>query len=238
MYKMKPILKLLLLALVIICEINMAKAENEERKLPSFTEISLRIPGKLIVRQGDVQKVTIEAKESTLKEIITEVNGRALIIRFPSKNYFWKNFDPGRIDIYITIPEVTGLNVSGSGDIIGEGAISAIITELSVSGSGNLTVDKLNCDRVKAVISGSGNIVLGQEKPASEFHGVISGSGNIKAGGFEAQSVNVTISGSGNCSIKSNGDIKVKIAGSGNLYYTGNPNIDSAIAGSGNVKKN
>lgn len=234
---MKSVFRILLI-LLLVSEITIAQADTEERKLSSFTEISMRVPGKLYLTQGNVQKVEINAKSATLNEIITEINGRQLVIRFATRNLLSRTFDPGKIEIYVTIPEVSGLSLSGSGDIIAEGEIKALIVDFSLSGSGNLILNHLNCDRIKSAISGSGNIILSGDKKASEFNGVISGSGNIKAGDLEAENVNVTISGSGNCTIRSNGNIKVKIVGSGNLYYSGNPDIDSTIVGSGGVKKN
>jgi hypothetical protein len=230
-------LRFLMLVIAVVIFNVASFADNEERKVPSFTEISMRVPGKLYIQQGEVQKVTIDAKSSTLKDIITEVNGRALIIRFPAKNYLWRNFDPGSIIINVTIPEITGLTVSGSGDIIGEGALSSLIMDVVISGSGNINLSDLKVDRIKTIISGSGNISLKGSKVASEFTGTISGSGNIKAQNLEAENVKVTISGSGNCSVRSNGTCTVRIAGSGSFYYSGNPSVDSTIAGSGNVRE-
>lgn len=214
-----------------------AGADTEDRNLPVFTGISLRIPATLYIEQGSERKVTIEAKTSTLEEIITEINDRTLVIRFPARNFFVRDFDPGKITIRITIPEITDLSVSGSGDILGAKPISTLIMDLNVSGSGNIDLTMLDAERVKTNISGSGNILIRGEKPAANLTGTISGSGNIKAEGFEAQEVKMTIAGSGNCYVRSNGNITVKIAGSGNLYYTGNPNVDSTIAGSGSVKE-
>ncbi len=214
-----------------------ASADTEDRNLPVFTGISLRIPATLYIEQGAERKVTIEAKSSTLEEIITEINDRALVIRFPARNFFVRGFDPGKIIIHITIPEITDLSVSGSGDIFGRNTISTLIMDLNVSGSGNIDLAKLDAERVKTNISGSGNILIRGEKPAADLTGTISGSGNIKAEGFEAQDVKMTIAGSGNCYVRSNGNITVKIAGSGNLFYAGNPNVDSTIAGSGSVKE-
>ena len=107
--------------------------------------------------------------------------------------------------------------------------------DLTVSGSGNINIPELNSEKVKANISGSGDIVLGGGKIAQEFEGTISGSGNIKAADYEASTVNIKIMGSGNCSIHTNGDLYARIAGSGNVYYGGNPNLDTSIAGSGKV---
>ncbi len=229
--------KIALAVFAFLCIALVVRGENQERKLPVFTEISLRIPAKLYLEQGNTQKVVIDATTSDLEDIITEIKDRALVIRFPAKNYLWKPSHHDNITIHITIPEITGLNLSGSGDIIGENAVSTLIMDMNVSGSGNIKLNDLNAERVKTNISGSGNIILRGNKPATEFNASIAGSGNIKAENFEAQEVKVTIAGSGNCSIKSNGNINVRIAGSGNLYYAGNPNIDSSVAGSGIIRE-
>lgn len=213
-----------------------AFAENEERKVPTFSEVSLKIPAKLYIEHGAKQSVEIVAKPSTLKEIITEVRGRALNIKFPNKNYFLKKFAPGKIEIHITVPEIDGLTVSGSGDIIAED-IHTRILDLTVSGSGDILIDELKVNRVSTTISGSGNIIIKDGGVADDLTVAISGSGDLKAAGFEASDVVVRIAGSGNCSVNSNGSIKARIAGSGNVNYKGNPSIDSTVAGSGKVKK-
>lgn len=232
--------KYFILALMLMMGVIPSKpvqAENEGREVPAFSAISLRIPGTLYLEQGNRQQVEIEAKSSTLEEIITEVKGRTLIIRFPNKNYLWKTFDPGKIIIHVTLPEIDGLNVSGSGDIVAEDGIKSRILNLNVSGSGDIRLNKLESDRVEAAISGSGDIEIERGGPATDFSATVSGSGNVKAGGFEARDVMAKIAGSGNVTIRSNGKITARIAGSGNVYYFGNPAIDSSVAGSGSVKK-
>lgn len=212
-------------------------AQEEERDVPSFSEISLRVPGVLHLEQGTNQQVEIVAKSSTLEEIITEVKDRKLIIRFTGKNYLLKTYNPGKIEIFVTVPEVDGLNISGSGDIVAENEIKTRILDLAVSGSGDIQLDELDAERVKANISGSGDIIINDGGVADDLSVSISGSGSVKAEGFEAQDVAVTIAGSGNCSVTSNGSLKARIAGSGNVYYRGNCSIDSSVAGSGGVKK-
>lgn len=215
---------------------NSVSAENEKRDVPSFSEIALKISAKVYVKQGNKQSIEIVAKSSTLEEIITEVKGRKLNIKFPNKNYFRKNFQPGKIEIYITVPEIDGLSVLGSGDIIAKDVKTRIL-DLVVSGSGDILIDKLDTRRVSFSISGSGDIAIKNGGIADDFTVSISGSGSVKAIGFEASDVEVHISGSGNCSVTSNGSIKARVVGSGNVNYKGNPSIDSSVAGSGRVKK-
>lgn len=215
---------------------NTVKAENEERDVPSFSEIALRIPAKLYLEQGEKQSVEIVAKSSTLSDIITEVKGRKLSIKFPAKNYLLKNFEPGKIEIYITVPEIDGLSLSGSGDIVAE-EINTRILDLAVSGSGDILIEELEAERVKVAISGSGDIIIEEGGEADDFSAAITGSGNVKARGFQVKDVVVRVAGSGNCTVTANNSIKARIAGSGNVFYDGNPSIDSSVAGSGQVKK-
>jgi len=212
------------------------KAEEETRNVSSFSEISLRISGKLYLKQGEKQSVRVVAKESVLKDLITEVKGNELVIRFPNSNLFQRNFNPGKIEIYVTVPDVSALSVSGSGDIIAE-KLEARILNLSLSGSGGIEIASLESSKLKGSISGSGNIEVGSRNKADELSVTISGSGNFNSAGFEAENISVTIAGSGNCNVFSNGTIKARIAGSGSVFYKGNPSIDASTAGSGKVKE-
>lgn len=228
--------KLTLIALILTAIFSFkAYSQSEIREVPAFTEISLRISATVHLVQGDQQKVEISARGSVLEQLITEVSGRALVIRFPTRTFFNRSFDTGKIDIYITVPEINALNISGSGDILAKGNWNSRIMDLNVSGSGSIYIDQLNAERVKSVISGSGDIVIKDGRKADEFSGTVSGSGNIKASGYEAEHVTLRIAGSGNISIHTNGSLNARIAGSGNVYYSGNPSLDTSIAGSGKV---
>jgi len=211
-------------------------ADEQDRKVDPFTDISLRIGATVHLEQGPKQKLEIVAKSSTLDEIITEVKSGKLIIRFPNKNYLWSTFHPGEITIYITVPEITGLGIAGSGDIIAEDEINSKMLELAVSGSGNIKLSELSAERVKSTISGSGNIILASKKTAQDLSVTLSGSGNFKGLDFSAEDVNIRVSGSGNVGIEAQKNLYVRLAGSGNVTYKGRPLIDQAITGSGSVK--
>lgn len=215
---------------------NTSAAEDEIRTVSAFSEIGLSISAQLHLEQGSTQSVRIVAQSSTLKEIITEVKNNKLNIRFPSGSFFKKKKDWGKIEIFITVPDINALSITGSGNIMAK-ELEARILALAVSGSGNIKIDDLDSEKLKASISGSGNIAIGEGDVAQELSVSISGSGNFSGKQFEAEKVNVRTSGSGNCSVTSNGSIKASIAGSGSIYYAGNPSIDASIAGSGKVKK-
>ncbi|HEX7583055.1 MAG TPA: head GIN domain-containing protein [Prolixibacteraceae bacterium] len=212
------------------------RAEEQTRKVDPFTEISLRIGAKVHLEQGAKTNLEIVAKPSTLDEIITEVKDGKLIIRFPNKDFFWKTFQPGDITINITTPEIKGLGISGSGDIIAEDQIKTKTLDMAVSGSGNIRLSDLSAERVKSAISGSGDIVLAGKTAAQDLSVAISGSGNFKGLDYSADDVTIKIAGSGNVGIEANKNLYIRTAGSGNVTYKGKPLIDQSIAGSGTVK--
>ncbi len=214
-----------------------AKADEQTRKVDPFSEISLKISAKVHLEQGEKQNLEIVAKPSALEKIITEVKEGKLIIRFPNKDYLWKDFQPGDVVIYITTPEIKVLNISGSGDIIAEGAIKTKELDMTVSGSGNIKLSELAAERVKSTISGSGNIVVAGKTAAQDLSVVISGSGDFKGLDFSAEDVSVKVVGSGNVGIEANKNLYVRLLGSGNVSYKGKPMIDQSVSGSGNVKK-
>lgn len=212
------------------------KADEQNRKVDPFTEISLRISANVYLEQGLKQNLEIVAKSSTLDEIITEVKDGKLIIRFPNKDYFWKTFQPGEITIHITVPQIDGLGISGSGDIIAEDEIKTKSLEMAVSGSGNIKLSELNAERVKAAISGSGDIIVAGKIAAQDLSVTISGSGNFKGLDYSSDDVSAKIAGSGNVGVEANKNLYVRLAGSGNVTYKGKPMIDQSIAGSGSVR--
>jgi len=209
---------------------------SQKREVSAFTEISLRINANVHLKQGNTQSVEVKCSQSTLEKLITEVSDRKLVIRYPNDSRFSK-WNPGTVDIYVTIPQVDALVISGSGSIVSDGRIESRILDATISGSGDIKLADLKAEKVSATLSGSGNIHLFGKQNAAELKAVISGSGNVKAIDFPADNVDVKISGSGNCWTNSVKKLFVRLAGSGNVVYRGNPSIDSSIAGSGKVKE-
>lgn len=227
----------LMIVLAFVWNISAKAQETDKRTLPPFTEISLRINGDVHLTQGSDQSVEIKAKSSTINKLITEVKDRKLVIRFSTTDSWFKSWNPGKVDIYITIPQIDALSVSGSGSILSDDEITSRILDLAVSGSGDIKLTDLSAEKVSAAISGSGDIYLEGSDTADALDAAISGSGDIKASELKAKNVNVKISGSGDCDVYAVDQLKVRVIGSGTVRYDGNPQIDSNISGSGGFKK-
>jgi hypothetical protein len=148
--------------------------KKESRPASGYTAISSSGSWDVMVAYGESNSIQVEADENLLEYISTKVeNGKLSIKTTKNVNLRTKN----RITIYVSLTRLTGISLSGSGDIIGEGKFSNDgNTDFSVSGSGSIkmTVNKLG--KVEVGVSGSGNVRLSGS--ANSVEARISGSGN------------------------------------------------------------
>lgn len=213
-------------------ESNRIDQKKEKRNVGSFNRVSLGISADLYITQGSNTEVIIDAEEKMLDYIITEVSNRKLKIKYNR----WRVPRHERIKVFITIPEIEGLNVSGSGKIIAETDIEEENIEFNISGSGKIIIENLKVSDVEANISGSGDILLAGPEIVKSFEINISGSGDLKAERLEVEEFEVSISGSGTCIVHVTSELKAIISGSGKVFYSGKPIVDVRISGSGKVK--
>lgn len=233
---MKKLLFLFLFATLI----SSAYAQTREtRSLDKFSKISFRVAGTLYLRQGSPQKVELQGDKDFLKEIETEVNGDRLIIGREGKwwGWDWKNDD--KVKVYITVASIEGLNVSGSGDIVGETKISTENLDLNVSGSGSLKIEVEASGDIEADVSGSGNMDL--KAKCRSFDSDVSGSGNIRLSSNITDVADLGVSGSGRIMASGTaGSVKAGISGSGKVLAADleTSRCQVRISGSGDVEIN
>lgn len=206
---------------------------TETRATGTFQSISLSMSATVFYTQGTDYLLQIQGQENILQQIETQVEGSSLVI-YLKKNVVLGPHEP--ITVYITAPEVVGLEVSGSGDINTSGPWVEDGISLNISGSGNINLGTLFAENLSATISGSGNILASSGTVTRENLN-ISGSGTIDLRGIEAQNVYTTTSGSGNTYVNASTLLDVTISGSGNVWYYGNPVVTTHISGSGNIKR-
>jgi len=86
---------------------------KESRDLKGFTRVSFGVAGNLYISFGTEFKVDLEGEKALLDDIVTEVSGGKLVI----KKENWRLNMNEKVTVYITMPEIEGLSVSGSGHV-------------------------------------------------------------------------------------------------------------------------
>jgi len=206
---------------------------KETRNVRGFTKVSFGVSGDLFIKIGPQFSLVIEGDEDVVDETETVISGDRLTIRKES----WR-FNSGneKVTINLTMPELEGLSVSGSGKANIMDPVEADYLSLSVSGSGKLITADLNVDNFDSAISGSGDIILGSGGSIDTGEISISGSGGFSGEGIEIDDLEVSISGSGNCRCRAGDSLEARVSGSGNVIYLGNPKVNARVSGSGHVR--
>jgi hypothetical protein len=207
---------------------------KETRNASGFTSVNFGIAGDLYVSIGQEFEVILEGDEDFVRQIETDVSGDRLQIRLER----WR-FNFGfreRVTVYITMPEIEGLSVSGSGRAEILDAFKTDELDLSVSGSGKLYTSDIEASEMDCNISGSGDIIFNGRGDVKWADISISGSGNYDGDNIRVEEMEVSISGSGNCRCHATESLRARVSGSGSIYYEGNPSVDARVSGSGRVR--
>jgi len=231
---MKPITTFSILILLFATITVLPAQDRRSIDVSGFDEIGLGGSGTLYVRQGNSFNVEFEGSDEVFERMKFEVRGDRLHIGQKSGSW-WSGWKGGSYSVYITLPELDGLSVSGSGEIESNGTFKTEDLDLAVSGSGKIRLSS-NSANVEISISGSGEIELTGSGNSIDAH--ISGSGTIDARDFKVRNLDARISGSGDVYANASESIESRISGSGNIYYTGNPkHLNNNSSGSGKIRK-
>jgi hypothetical protein len=184
---------------------------SESRDVSSFDEVELRGLGNLSIQQADSESLTVEAEESILPKIRTEVVNNRLTIG-PELNSSIQTTQP--INYTLTVKDLNTLKVSGSGDI---------------------KAQDISTDELTVAVSGAGAVKISGKTDSQEID--ISGSGDYRAEDLESKEAKVSVSGSGSAIVNVSGELDAKVSGSGSVEYVGDPTVNQDVSGTGEVSK-
>lgn len=196
--------------------------------LDDLTGFELQIAADITLRQGETQTITVTGAQNHIDLLKTDVNNGIWKIKYTECTR-----GANDLHIDITVPDITYLAISGSGDVETDGRFTLQSNvKVEISGSGDLELE-VEASRLESKITGSGNMTLAGSAPDADH--TITGSGKIEAFGLATDNTDAEISGSGNMKIAVAKNLNATISGSGDIYYTGNPAVTTRISGSGNV---
>jgi hypothetical protein len=236
MFKKKLLLILLLLVVLLTfnaCSAMVTKGSGdlitETRQVSNFDRIDLSGVGEVIVTQDGSESLSIETDDNIMKYVEAVVEDGTLKLGFKDRVNF---ISPSRLVFYVSVDDLNGVAVSGSGDIESD-MLKTDHLDVAVSGSGDVQVADISTDEVNTDISGSGEVYLSGDATTQDL--TISGSGKYQAGDLCSESVTVNISGSGSATVCATENLDSDISGSGSVNYYGQPMINSTGSGSGTL---
>jgi hypothetical protein len=203
---------------------------ENSRSVTLFNQIENGVGAIVHISKSDKQlDIKLKGQQNILDVLFTRVKGDKLVLGFSKKVSHCE-----QIEIFISIPEVRGLQISGSGkvdvkdafmteklslDVFGSGIISGPISGKiltgSINGSGRVDVAG-NAEEVKVTIDGSGSFAINEPVKVAKL----------------------TINGSGKIKVEPKNELDITINGSGLVDYVGNPaQVNQQLKGSGRIRK-
>lgn len=202
---------------------------TQRREVPAFLRIELRGPLDVQVTEGQVTSVAVTIDQNLQPLVTTEVKGDTLVVDTERGMHFR---GPG--EVVVTLPELRGLAITGSGDARVKGVEAPRDVKLEISGSGDIAWTG-QAGKMAVHIEGSGNVAL--EGKAGELDARIDGSGDVSGKALRVKSARLSISGSGDMTATlDGGDLRAEVNGSGDIVWYGSAATSSLRAsGSGSV---
>lgn len=197
-----------------------------------FDRVSLRGSDNVVVRVGGGESVTATGPNDVLDKLeVTVVSGELRIGREKKWNLGWSS-DRKPAAITVTLPQLRGASITGSGDMQVDRAQAASFSG-SVAGSGNLAIAALQADAASIRIAGSGDASVAGQTRSLDIS--IAGSGDLDAPGLKSDRAKISIAGSGNVRTHVSAEADVSIVGSGDVTLAGKARCRISKMGSGDV---
>ena len=189
----------LIALLVSSCTVGSRRVITENREVSGFDKVDFSTVGELTITQGARESLTIEAESNVMRRIRTEVRGGVLYIDMRS-NLPWIGgvvpTKPIRYDL--TMRELTGLDLSGVGNIDASG-IDTDRLNVNLSGGGQIVMRSLTAERLTVDHTGVGRCELSGKVRSQEI--LLTGAGEYDAADLESETVEVEVTGVGKATV-------------------------------------
>ncbi len=203
---------------------------QDNRTPGHFTGINVTGSFDVVLIKGK-EGVTIHADKDAAKNIRTEVQPDGVLSISVEKGKKIR----GEVKIKVYYEMMSQIVLNGSGDITNSEKLETQNLEISLIGSGDITLS-LNTENIRADVDGSGDMKL--EGKATNFDAKVIGSGDLQAINLKSENVKVKVLGSGDASVYASAAIEAAVTGSGDIVYAGNPpGDDTKVLGSGSIEK-
>lgn len=170
---------------------------TQTRAIADFTRIDNRDSGDVRLDVREPKHVRVRAGEKVIDDVHTQVRDGTLRLTFDHDSIGDSN-----VLVEASVPKLTGIEVSGSGDIDADG-IHAHAFDVRSAGSADITlqgtVERLAID--------------------------LDGSGSADLAGLAAGEPRVAVGGSGDVDVRADERLAITIDGSGDVRCHGNPTL-------------
>jgi len=197
---------------------------TEEYTLTGFDKVDVSHGFAVDISQGDTFSVVVSIDDNLVQYLRVEKQGSTLKI----------GLDPGRnyrdtlATAEVTMPELTGLELSGASDVSVTDFTSSEALYAEVSGASSLRGD-IEAGGVRFDVSGASDIKL--RGSGEDLVMDVSGASSADLADFPVADADIQVSGASSAAVNVSGRLDVEASGASRVRYRGSPtlgNVDSS----------
>jgi hypothetical protein len=220
-------IKLLALGLLISCLPTVLTGQNikgnknvisEERQVGEFQKIEAGGAFNVLISQGETTSVIVRTDENLMEHINTEVIGNTL--KLSSKGLR----NPTKLDVVITNPHFTTLEVSGAANLRSQGIIDEPTMEITASGASEVELN-VKTENLKTEASGASYVKL---TGTATVHTIeASGASEVNAKNLETSTTIADASGASDVSVGASDEVRRETSGAGSVSVAGSSGVST-----------
>jgi hypothetical protein len=210
----------------------------------NFDRIALHVnnvDNEVVIKQGEHEALTIEARPDVLARIRTEVRNGQLVIQMGGS---WSDklsaalatsLSRPRIKYTVTVKHLTGLDIAGLAHVRADN-ITTDWLQVKYGGLGSLNLAGLNAQRLDVAVTMPSPCQINVNGQVREQHVSLNGMGEYNARRLESRKASVALKGPGGYAVVLvEAELNVTIVGPGRVDYYGQPRVTKKIAPLGAV---
>ena len=198
-----------------------ASAAERNYTVTGFDRVRLDGPYRVRMTTGVAPFARATGSSAALDSISIEVQGQTLVIRKnPSSWGGYPGEAQGPVEITIGTHDLSTVWLNGPGSL----AINSVrgqSFDLNVQGSGSVSVGRLEVDRLRAGLIGTGSASLAGKAAAATM--IVRGTGSLDASGLSVKDAVVGADGGSVISVNASGSAKIDAQGTATVTVEGGP---------------
>lgn len=202
---------------------------EKSRAIGAFSKLRVEGPFDVRINQAGGEGLKVSADDNIEPLIESRIDGDTLILRVQERAGYSTRHAPV---VWLDVKQLQSLQISGSGDVSME-RLKGDNLSVSLSGSGDLRIGLLEVKQLTAHLSGSGDLQVAGR--AEQQSWALHGSGDVDARSLGGGAAKAQLTGSGDLSLGVVDSLDASLSGSGNLSYGGRPKLTQRVTGSGEV---
>lgn len=195
-----------------------------------FDRVDLAAAAGVEVRTGQPFGMRADGDPESLDALAPVVRNGTLVIGWKPGVHRIHQHD--KLRVWVLVPRLAGASLSGAGQIVVD-RVETPAFSADVSGSGELRLPALRTAHASLEMSGAGSIVAAGS--AGRIDGHVSGVGSIDASGLASRSGDLAMSGTGHVTARVDGPVAVSLSGIGEVSVLGNARCIVHRSGLGSV---